>query len=100
MTAHTGFVLATTTVAEVLKDVIPNYKINEVVGDTREDGVLLRKDTLKLQKYESKLLEATKSFLVRLEPLVNANKMDNKSSRRSFHALNEGRTRRKKTRTT
>ena len=88
MTAHTGFVLATTTVAEVLKDVIPNYKIAETVEDSREEGVLLKKDTMKLQKYESKLLEACKSFLVRLEPLVNANKKKNKSTRRSIHALN------------
>ncbi|XP_040579378.2 LOW QUALITY PROTEIN: nucleolar complex protein 3 homolog [Lepeophtheirus salmonis] len=58
----TIFCLVSTSIVEIFKDVLPSYKIRQ-----QPEGVKLKKDTLKLQKYESALLICVKNFLVRLE---------------------------------
>jgi len=60
--------LAAASVLEILKDVTPGYKINH--PDLKE-GEKLKKDTLKLVKYESALLKCYKNYLLKLEKLVN-----------------------------
>lgn len=58
---HTVGKLASATLLEILKDTLPNYKIAE--HDDKK-SVKLKKDTLKLNKYESGLLTIVKSYLV------------------------------------
>ncbi|XP_068894937.1 nucleolar complex protein 3 isoform X2 [Tenebrio molitor] len=55
--------LATVSLLEVFKDVLPSYEIKKIDSE----GVKLKKDTLKLQKYEETLLLYYKKFLQKLE---------------------------------
>nr|XP_023027455.1 nucleolar complex protein 3 homolog [Leptinotarsa decemlineata] len=48
---------------EVFKDILPSYEIKK----TTSDGVKMKKDTLKLHKYEENLLLYYKKFLQKLE---------------------------------
>jgi len=61
-----GFTLAATTVAEVLKDIIPAYKISH--HDNQD--TILKKETLRLQGYELGILRCAKEFLVKMEGFV------------------------------
>ncbi len=58
--------LAAASVLEVLKDVTPGYKISH--HNTEEK---LKKETLKLQKYEAELLRCYKLYLLKLEKPLN-----------------------------
>ena len=60
--------LAAASVLEILKDVTPGFKITHQESRPNEK---LKKDTLKLQKYESALLKCYKNYLLKLEKLVN-----------------------------
>lgn len=60
--------LAAATVLTILKDVTPGYKIHHPELRPNEK---LKKDTLKLQRYESTLLRCYKSFLLKLEKEIN-----------------------------
>ena len=71
--------LASASVLEIFKDIIPNYKINE----TNDKNVKLKKDTLKLQRYETSLLNCVKRFLVKCERIVS----EDKKSTLAPHAL-------------
>ncbi|XP_050510797.1 nucleolar complex protein 3 homolog isoform X3 [Diabrotica virgifera virgifera] len=55
--------LITVSLLEVFKDILPSYEIKNLMPD----GVKLKKDTLKLQKYEENLLLYYKKFLQKLE---------------------------------
>ena len=69
---HTVSKLTILTVCEILKDVLPNYKIQEAGSkEDKDEGPKLKKETLKLQKYEQAVLTATKKFLVKLEKIVS-----------------------------
>lgn len=59
--------LAAASVLEVLKDVTPGYKILH----QENEGTRLKKETFRLQKYEQAILKYYKSYLVKLENLVN-----------------------------
>ncbi|VEN58187.1 unnamed protein product [Callosobruchus maculatus] len=48
---------------EVFKDILPSYEIKKTINE----GVKLKKDTLKLHKYEETLLTYYKQFLKKLE---------------------------------
>ena len=63
---HTVTKLAALTVCEILKDVIPSYKILELDDKNQK----LKKETLKLNKYEQGVLNCTKNYLVKLEKLA------------------------------
>ena len=71
--AKIGFKLITASVNEILKDIIPSYKIDHHNQDNSE--VLQKKGTMKLQKYENALLQCAKSHLMKLEVYVK-NKKD------------------------
>ena len=60
--------LVAASILELLKHVTPGYKINP---QDLNDGVKLKKETLKLAKYEAALLKCYKNYLIRLEKLVN-----------------------------
>jgi len=60
--------LAAASILELLKHVTPGYKI---IPQDLNDGVKLKKDTLKLVRYETALLKCYKNYLIRLEKLVN-----------------------------
>ncbi len=78
-----GFKLVASTVTELLKDVIPAYKIAHHNQDSSD--TLQKKDTLKLQKYESAVLQCAKSTLVKLEkPIKDPKKV---STTTGLHAL-------------
>ena len=62
---NTVIKLASASVLEILKDIIPNYKIAD--HETQDKAVKLKKDTLKLHKYETALLNCVKRFLVKCE---------------------------------
>ncbi|ERL92295.1 hypothetical protein D910_09612, partial [Dendroctonus ponderosae] len=55
--------LVIVSLVEVFKDILPDYELKNV----NPDGVKLKKDTLKLQKYEENLLLYYKKFLLKLE---------------------------------
>lgn len=57
--------LATVSLLEVFKDLLPSYHITQV----KQDGVRLKKDTLQLQNYEATLLRSYKHYLQKLEKL-------------------------------
>ena len=65
MTVHR---LAAASVLEILKDVTPGFKIVHQEARVNEK---LKKDTLKLQKFEQSLLKCYKNYLLKLEKLVN-----------------------------
>ncbi|CAH1955437.1 unnamed protein product [Acanthoscelides obtectus] len=50
-------------ILEVFKDILPSYEIKKTINE----GVKLKKDTLKLHKYEESLLMYYKQFLKKLE---------------------------------
>lgn len=52
--------LASASLLEIIKDTLPNYKIAE----HDDKSVKLKKDTLKLHKYETDLLNIVKNYLV------------------------------------
>jgi len=60
--------LAAASVLEILKDVTPGYKINH---QEMKEGEKMKKDTLKLVKFETALLKCYKNYLLKLEKLVN-----------------------------
>ena len=64
--------LAAASVVEILKDIIPNYKIAD--HETQDKSVKLKKDTLKLHRYETALLQCIKRFLVKCERIVSEDK--------------------------
>nr|XP_033339973.1 nucleolar complex protein 3 homolog [Megalopta genalis] len=57
--------LATVSLLEVFKDLLPSYHILQV----QQEGVKLKKDTLALQNYESTLLRNYKRYLQKLEKM-------------------------------
>ncbi|XP_076301364.1 nucleolar complex protein 3 [Lasioglossum baleicum] len=57
--------LATLSLLEVFKDLLPSYHILQV----QQEGVKLKKDTLALQNYEATLLSNYKRYLQRLEKM-------------------------------
>ena len=61
--------LAAASIVEILKDIIPNYKIAD--HETQDKTVKLKKDTLKLHRYETALLGCIKRFLVKCERIVS-----------------------------
>ena len=65
MTVHR---LAAASVLEILKDVTPAYKIKH---QELKEGEKLKKDTLRLVKYENAFLKCYKNYLLKLEKLVN-----------------------------
>merc|ERR1712142_204427 len=60
--------LAAASVLEILKDVTPGYKISH---QEMKEGEKLKKETLKLVKFETSLLKCYKNYLLKLEKLVN-----------------------------
>ena len=60
--------LATISLTIVFKDIIPAYRVAE--RDTSKSRQLLKKETLKLWKFENALLQAYKSFLQRLDAML------------------------------
>jgi len=60
--------LAAASVLEILKDVTPGYKISH---QELKEGEKLKKETLKLVKFETSLLKCYKNYLLKLEKLVN-----------------------------
>ena len=62
--------LAAASILAILKDVTPGYKIFH--QESAAPGVKLKKDTLRLQKYETALLRCYKTFLVKLEAFVKS----------------------------
>ena len=74
---HTVSKLAALSVCEILKDIIPNYKIIDTSsGQNKEEK--LKKDTLKLQKYENAILICTKNYLIKLERIVTNSRKNEK----------------------
>ena len=61
--------LASATILEIFKDVLPNYKILD--HEESDSTVKLKKETLKLHKYETSLLNCVKRYLVKLERIVS-----------------------------
>merc|ERR1712106_131294 len=60
--------LAAASVLEILKDVTPGYKI---AHQEMKEGEKMKKDTLRLVKFETSLLKSYKNYLLKLEKLVN-----------------------------
>ena len=60
--------LAAASILELLKHVTPGYRIKQ---QDLEEGPKLKKETLRLVRYESSLLKCYKNYLVKLEKLVN-----------------------------
>lgn len=58
--------LVITSLLEIFKDLLPDYPIRE--QDTKETK--MKKDTLKLVRYEEKMLQVYKGYLQRLEKIV------------------------------
>ncbi|KAG8240441.1 hypothetical protein J437_LFUL003155 [Ladona fulva] len=59
--------LATVSILEVFKDILPGYQLKHF----ESDGVKLKKDTLILQGYEKTLLTNYKLYLQKLERMLN-----------------------------
>ncbi|KAG7190130.1 hypothetical protein KM043_006263 [Ampulex compressa] len=57
--------LATVSLMEIFKDILPSYNILQI----KPDGVKLKKDTLQLYNYEAILLRSYKSYLQKLEKM-------------------------------
>jgi hypothetical protein len=73
--------LAAASVLEILKDVTPGYRILHPEQQATEK---LKKDTLRLHKYETALLRCYKTFLLKLEKLVNLFKSKEKFGKVKF----------------
>ena len=77
--------LASSTVCELLRDVIPSYRMDHM--HEGGEGVQLKKDTFTLHKFEKGLLQCSKDFLMKLEKRMK-NKTrgtDNFSSTGTLH---------------
>ncbi|KAG9428257.1 nucleolar complex protein 3 [Apis mellifera carnica] len=59
--------LATVSLMEVFKDLLPSYQILQIP----QEGVKLKKETLALQNYETILLRYYKYYLQKLEKMIN-----------------------------
>ena len=70
---------------EIFKDIIPNYKISD--HETQDKTVKLKKDTLKLHKYETSLLQCVKRFLVKCERIVSENKNSTALAPHAFQCM-------------
>lgn len=57
--------LATVSLLEVFKDLLPSYHLNQ----TKEDGIMYKKQTLALFNYEETLLHSYKHYLQKLEKM-------------------------------
>ena len=79
---HVGFKLVSTTVGELLKDVIPNYKI----AHHNQENSLQKKDTRKLQNFENSILTCAKNYLMKLEKVLKRQKIYD-DSHSAIHAL-------------
>ena len=97
--------LAAASVLEILKDTIPNYKVSFKISlycrfvyifsyqiadhDSQDKNVKLKKDTLKLHKFETALLGCVKRYLVKCERIVSESKNEQKNNKVSLapHAL-------------
>ena len=66
---NTVIKLASASVLEIFKDIIPNYKIAD--HETQDKTVKLKKDTLKLHRFETALLNCVKRYLVKCERIVS-----------------------------
>ena len=82
---NTVIKLASASVCEILKDIIPNYKILD--HEEQDKSVKLKKDTLKLHKYETALLNCVKRFLVKCERIVSEDK--NNLAPHAMHCMTE-----------
>lgn len=58
--------LATVSLLEVFKDLLPSYNINSSI----QEGIKLKKDTFQLQNYETALLKYYKIYLQKLEKMA------------------------------
>ena len=65
--------------------IIPNYKISD--HETQDKTVKLKKDTLKLHKYETSLLQCVKRFLVKCERIVSENKNSTALAPHAFQCM-------------
>ena len=81
--------LVAASILELLKHVTPGYKIKP---QDLNDGVKLKKETLKLARYEAALLKCYKNYLIKLEKLVNLIKgkqnLDKATSSQAIFFLN------------
>ncbi|XP_043517823.1 nucleolar complex protein 3 homolog isoform X2 [Frieseomelitta varia] len=59
--------LATVSLLEVFKDLLPSYQILQI----QQEGVRLKKETLALQNYEATLLRYYRQYLQKLEKMTN-----------------------------
>lgn len=59
--------LATISLLEIFKDLLPSYQILQI----QQEGVKLKKETLALQNYEAALLRYYKHYLQKLEKMTN-----------------------------
>ncbi|XP_050594340.1 nucleolar complex protein 3 homolog isoform X2 [Bombus affinis] len=59
--------LATISLLEIFKDLLPSYQILQI----QQEGVRLKKETLALQNYEATLLRYYKHYLQKLEKMTN-----------------------------
>lgn len=59
--------LATISLLEIFKDLLPSYQILQI----QQEGVRLKKETLALQNYEATLLRYYKRYLQKLEKMTN-----------------------------
>lgn len=70
---NVGWMLAVSTIVEVFNDIIPAYRIAD--PDEKNADVTLKKETLKLQRFEKTLLESAKTFLVKVQNRAKAAKV-------------------------
>jgi nucleolar complex protein 3 len=82
---NTVIKLASASVLEILKDLIPNYKIAD--HESTDKTVKLKKDTLKLHRYETALLNCVKRFLVKCERIVSEASKHGKNLNLAPHSL-------------
>eukprot|EP00094_Tigriopus_californicus_P010257 TCALIF_09895-PA protein Name:"Similar to noc3l Nucleolar complex protein 3 homolog (Danio rerio)" AED:0.27 eAED:0.27 QI:0/0/0/0.5/1/1/2/0/650 len=70
---NVGWMLAVSTIVEVFNDIIPAYRIAD--PEDKNTEVTLKKETLKLQRFEKTLLESAKTFLVKIQNRAKAAKL-------------------------
>ncbi len=81
----TGYKLVSSTVNELLKDVIPSYAVDSHHVGAGPD-VKLKKETMALQGFEKGLLQCAKDFLVKLEKNLQGKKA-NQTSTLGSHSI-------------
>eukprot|EP00095_Tigriopus_kingsejongensis_P008496 maker-scaffold18_size714446-snap-gene-6.29 protein:Tk08496 transcript:maker-scaffold18_size714446-snap-gene-6.29-mRNA-1 annotation:"fasciculation and elongation protein zeta-2" len=69
---NVGWMLTVSTVVEVFNDVIPAYRIGQ--DDPDQSDVVLKKETLRLHKFEKSLLAAAHAFLLKVQGRVKSAK--------------------------